>query len=120
MSLGKMVLEALSDDIVFGVLQLFIAILLIIAVLNDLLKRLSSGPVVRRGRKSWNYLNLACGFALLIAVELTSLTDAFQGHKTIIVLFDIATITYLAFFNSWSRNKIVGFFAASETKEERH
>jgi hypothetical protein len=113
------ILAALDDDIMFALLQLAGIVLLLVAMLIDLHTR-GSGIVVRRGKRAWDYLSLAYGFALLIILEIVSLTEAFPHHKTSIALLDIAAVTYLVFFNSWFRNKLLGFLVASETKEEHH
>lgn len=73
---------------------------------------------VKRGEKSWNYFYLAYGILSVIITQIISLSDFGKGCKVFIVFVDLGTLLYLTFFNSWFRNKIIGFIVKSQTKEE--
>ena len=75
-------------------------------------------PSVNRGEKSWNYFYLVYGVLSVIAIPVISLSEFGKGYKVSIALIDLGTLLYLALFNSWFRNKIIGFVVKSQTKEE--
>lgn len=74
---------------------------------------------VARGEKSWNYFYLAYGILSLFVTQIISLSECGKGYKVFITLVDLGTLLYLAFFNSWFRNKIIGLIAVSQTKKEK-
>jgi hypothetical protein len=112
----------LSDVVIFSLLQLYLIAVFIYAIRMEagwFRKRSNLIMTVKRGEKSWDYFNIAYGVALLILVEIIGSTEAFVGYKTAITIIDVVMLTYLAFFNSWFRNKIMEFVVNSQLKEER-
>lgn len=73
---------------------------------------------VKRGQESWNNLYLAYGIILVIINQIIDTSDEFKGYKVAIMLFNSIAILYLCFYNSWFRNKLIGFFIKSKDKEE--
>lgn len=120
--LFNVLLALFSDGVVFLLLQLYLIAIFIYALIKEsrwFRKKSNLSLAVKRGEKSWDYFHLAYGFALLVLVEVIGSTEALVGHKTLIRVFDIVAITYLVFFNSWFRNKTIGFIVASQTKDEQ-
>jgi len=115
-------LALFSDQVVFPLLQLYLVFVFVYAFAKEsrwFRKKSNLSLAVKRGEKSWDYFHVAYGIALLILVEVVGSTEALTGHKTLISVVDIVILTYLAFFNSWFRNKIMGFIVASQKKEEQ-
>lgn len=111
----------LSDPIIFPLLfQLLFFALFLYAVAKERgwLTRRGIALRVKRGEKSWGHFNLAYGIASVLLLQVINMADALQGYKTIISLVDLLILTYLAFFNSWSRNAIIGIISRSQEKWE--
>ena len=51
---------------------------------------------------------------VFVAIALASKVSEY--HRTFFVLFDVACVAYLCFFNMWFRNKLIGWTDAA-TKE---
>lgn len=75
-------------------------------------------PSVKRGDKSWNHFYLAYGILSVIVTQIISISEFGKGYKVLITVVDLALLLYLTFFNSWFRNKTIGFIIVSQSKEE--
>jgi hypothetical protein len=113
----KILQTAISDMVMVFGLHLGLLILVLYSILGSHRMKRDMASV-KRGEKSWNYFYLAYGVLSVIVIQIISLSDFGKGCKVFIVFVDLGTLLYLAFFNSWFRNKIIGFIVKSQTKEE--
>lgn len=81
----------------------------------------SSGvyAAIKRGEQSWNYFVFFYGICAAILLELINTTQTAVGYKTIITIVDMGTLFYLCFYNSFSRNWIIGFISNAKEKIEK-
>ncbi len=117
----------LRDQIVLLVVQLALATLLLTAVLVQAWKAIQRGMQSRRiaqpgtmtatleltvirGDRSINFLYAFYGITTVVYTLIVQVADAAVGHKAAIIAADYLALTYLCFFNSWFRNKLVGFY----------
>lgn len=113
----KILQIAISDMMMIFSLHLVLLILVLYSILGShRMKR--DMATVKRGEKSWSYFYLAYGILSVIVIEIISVSDFAKGYKIFIVFVDLGALLYLTFFNSWFRNKIIGFIVKSQTKEE--
>lgn len=56
----------------------------------------------------------------IFSLPIITLDYNVRAYTLIIFVFNTLTYTYLFFFNSWFRNKIVGYYLKFEAFEERH
>jgi hypothetical protein len=113
----KILQIAISDMVMMFGLHLGLLILVLCSILGSHRMKRDMAPV-KRGEKSWNYFYIAYGILSVIVIQIISVSDFAKGCKVFIVFVDLGTLLYLAFFNSWFRNKIIGFIVKSQTKEE--
>lgn len=107
----------ISDMVMILSLHLGLLIIFLSAILGSYrMKR--DGASTKRGEKSWNYLTLFYGGLYAIVIQVISLSEFGKGYKVFITLMDLGILLYLVFFDSWFRNKIIGFVVKSQTKEE--
>ena len=102
----------LRDDIVLRAEHAVLIALLAIAILGALRRKVRrifghKHLKVARGEKSMTILYIA--YALLtVAVTLTvQVAEAAQGYKVGLIAFDYLSLSYLFFFNSWFRNRLL-------------
>jgi hypothetical protein len=89
-----------------------LAITLVAALLGTLAswlraRRGDAEVTVKRSDRSMTGLYVIYGFAtvsLTMAIQVSTWGD---GHKASLILLDYAILTYLFFFNSWFRNRVV-------------
>lgn len=72
----------------------------------------------KRGEKSWSYFPLAYGILSVVVTQINSISEFAKGYKVLITVADLAILLYLSFFNSWFRNKTIGFINKSKLKDE--
>lgn len=108
---------AISDSVMMFLLHSGLLILVVYAVFGSYRMKQDTASV-KRGEKGWNYLYLAYGVLSVIVIQIISLSDFGKGYKVAIALVDLCTLLYLTFFDSWFRNKIIGFIVKSQNKEE--
>lgn len=112
----------LSDQIIFPLFEVFLLLVFLYAIVKEhrwFMKSTSVVLSVKRGEKTWNYFNLAYGIASVVLMQVINVSEALKGYKTIISLANLLILFYLAFFNSWFRNKIIGIIIKSQEKKER-
>jgi hypothetical protein len=107
----------LSDSIVFAVLHLGLLALVFCAIRGER-KMKRDMASVKRGEESWNHFYLAYGILSVVVTQIISISEFGKGYKVLITVVDLAILLYLAIFNSWFRNKTIGFIVASKNKEE--
>lgn len=113
----------LSDKFVFPLFEAAFLVLFVYAVLRVrgwFVHKTGINATVKRGQESWNLLfNLAFGLASVILIFIIDSTEAMVGYKTLISIVNLAMLLYLALFNGWFRNKIIGIISKSQQMEER-
>jgi len=112
----------ISDKVIFPAFEGLFFSLFLYAVAKEIgwfKKKTRVVPIVKRGEKSWNYFYLAFGIISIILMQVINSSEALKGYKTFISLTNLLMLLYLAFFNSWFRNKIIGIINKSKTKEEQ-
>lgn len=102
----------LRDDIVLRMEHSVLLAVLAVAILGAIRRKIRrvfghKHLKVARGEKSMTILYIA--YALLtVAVTLTvQVADAAQGYKVGLIAFDYLALSYLFFFNSWFRNRLL-------------
>ena len=102
----------LRDDVVLRAEHAVLLVVLSVAILGAIRRKVrrvfgDKHPRVARGEKSMTILYIA--YALLtVAVTLTvQVADSAQGYKVAIIAFDYLALSYLFFFNSWFRNRLL-------------
>ncbi len=70
-------------------------------------RRSGSTLTVRRGDHSMNFLYIMYGTATIVFALSVQVSEAFKGYKVLLVIFNYLALTYLFFFNSWLRNRIL-------------
>ncbi len=100
------------DDVILTVVQLTLAILLFIAMVQALKAKRSGsfGSAVTRGDRSMNFLYVFYGVATVAFILIVQIAEAAKGYKAAIVAADYLALTYLCFFNGWFRNKLIGIY----------
>ena len=63
---------------------------------------------------------MAYGFASVLLSQVINSTEAMKGYKTIISVFNLASLLYLSYWNSWCRNKIIGLVNGRKKRTEDH
>ena len=117
----KFFIFILSDKVIFPVFEISFFLLFFYAFLREksfFINKSRSKLSVKRGKESWNNFYLAFGIASIILIQVINSANTLRNYKTIISIINLIILVYLAFFNSWFRNKIVGFFINSKNKVE--
>ena len=106
-----------GDSFVFIFLHIALILILAYSIFGE--KRMKQDPAsVKRGDKSWNHFYLAYGILSIVITQIISISECGKGYKVLITVIDLSILMYLSFFNSWFRNKTIGFIVASKMKEE--
>lgn len=116
-----LIYKLFSDGYTFWTFEFLFVALLLRAVISDLgWFRIKSGIQIAltRGHESWSYFAFAYGTTAVVMLEIINTTKAAEGYKTILTIADMAILLYLCFYNSWSRNQIVGIVTKSKNKIE--
>jgi hypothetical protein len=102
----------LRDEVVLRMEHAVLVAFLFVAILGAIRRKIRrlfghKHLKVARGDKSMTILYIA--YALLtVAVTLTvQVADTAQGYKVAIIAFDYLVLSYLFFFNSWFRNRLL-------------
>ena len=105
-----------SDAVVLKVTEIILLFVLFLSMFMELViwikkkRRKGGGPLtVKRGDHSMNFLYIMYGTATIVfalSVQVSE-AEAFKDYKVLLVVFNYLTLTYLFFFNSWLRNRIL-------------
>ncbi len=98
----------LSDQVWLWILELFIAIIFLRAVLWDIIACLNSKGIVTRGDKSQGILLSFWAMAVII-IEIILSTDIINNYKILVGLINLFAFLYLFIFSSYFTNKIIGW-----------
>jgi len=74
--------------------------------------------VVTRGEKSIEKFYLTYVVTSLIVIEIISNAKFLGDYKVTFMILNLLILTRLSFFNSWYRNKIIGFSVKTTNKRE--
>ena len=77
--------------------------------------RLTRGAVpatVTRGERSMTVLYVAYAVATVSLSLAVDVAQAAAGYKVAIIAFDYVVLSYLFFFNSWFRNRLLGLLGS--------
>jgi hypothetical protein len=111
MDIYTLIAEWTSDDVLFPLLQIFLALFILFAIFQSWLGRLRAGRepaiTVIRGEVSMSrfygsYVGLS---ALFIAICLS--VDIAQGYRIFWVTIDTILVAYLCLSNDWFRNLLM-------------
>ncbi len=122
-SILAIVRMVLSDRVIFPFFELLFFALFLCAVAKEcrwLPRDREAFARVKRGEISWGYLSLAYGIVSVVLLQVINVAEVLEGHKTIMSLVHLVMLAYLTFFNSWSRNAIIGIISRFKEKWERH
>jgi hypothetical protein len=111
-----------SDKFIFPLFEGAFLFLFVYALLHEkgfLRNQSRSKLSVKRGKESWNNFYLTFGIASIILIQVINSANALRNYKTIISIINLIILVYLTFFNSWFRNKIIGFIINSQNKVEK-
>ncbi len=112
----------INDKIIFPAFEVVFMGLFLFALLREcgwFGKKKEIEAVITRGEESWNKFYLAFGIVSVVLMQVINSVEALKGYKTIISIANLAMLVYLAFFNSWFRNKTIGLITKSQQKKER-
>lgn len=113
----EMVFSIFDDKYFFWVFQLGLIFLTLYAYFNERFNN-NSGRNVKRGGQGQYTLYLIFGTLSVIIIQIVSSSKEAENYRTILTLMDSSITVYLCFFNSWSRNKIVGIYNKFTNKVE--
>jgi len=107
------VVTLVSDRSMLIALHAVLVAFLLIAVFGTVKAkwRQARGSVsgkVARGDRSMTILNVAYGVGTVALTLAVQVADAAHGYKVSIIVFDYIALSYLCFFNSWFRNRLLG------------
>lgn len=115
--------ELASDPWLFPAIQLLLVAFVAVAFVLDWRLRRSMGPglslKVIRYEGSMAKFYAAYGVLTGVFVTIAVAADCAQRHRTFFVLLDVVLISYLCLFNSWFRNKLIGWTNALAELEKR-
>lgn len=105
------------DVVVLPAVNVVLALLVLVAVLQDVRAKRSRGIglQVKRGENSMNFLYIFYGIASVIYALIVQVAEAAQGYKAAIIVADYLGLTYLCFFNGWFRNKVIALYIRIQT-----
>ncbi len=109
----------MSDCYAILAVELILAGLVFISLLQRFRRKKGSTVQVTRGPESRRSFGVAFGFGSVILLQVINSSAAFAGHKVFLSLANLAALFYLCFFNGWFRNKIVGWIGRWEERPER-
>jgi len=99
--------------------ELILAGLVLVSVLQPLRRNKGVDRQVKRGPESRRRFGVAYGFCSVLLLQVINSSAAFKGHKVLLSLGNLAALFYLCFFSGWFRNKIVGWISWWEERPER-
>jgi hypothetical protein len=92
--------------------------LVLVAVIKNAVWQRPGG--IRRGEASWGRFYLVHGLVLLLLFQLIGSAELVSdwNWRPLVSVFDFLVVSYLAFFNGWFRNWLVGLFNRLEERFE--
>ena len=103
-----------SDAFVLKAAEIILLFVLLLSMLMELViwikKKRRKGGVsltVKRGDHSMNFLYIMYGTVTIVFALSVQVSEVFKGYKMLLVVLNYLALTYLFFFNSWLRNRIL-------------
>jgi hypothetical protein len=107
--------QLLDDGFVLAAVHVLLTGMLVVSLFAPLLARrlgqqggLNAKAKVIRGERSMTILYVAYGVGTVALTLAVQVGEVVKGHKVALILFDYAVLSYLFFFNSWFRNRLLG------------
>lgn len=111
----------INDKIIFSLFEVFLVLIFIFSIYRvNMAGKRGITITVKRGQESWQLLYLFYGITSIIMIQIITVARAFENYKVGISLLNLGILLYLTFYNSWFRNKILGYITKSKEQEERH
>ena len=107
----NILLYLLSDCVWLPLLEIFIAIVFIRAIISDIgakLREGGSGAKVTRGQESWGIIFTFWGLSIILIGIIIS-SNLITNYKVITALLNLGIFSYLFLYSVYFKNKIVGF-----------
>ena len=101
-----------SDADVLKAVEIILLFVLFLSMLMELVmwikrRRGSVSLTVIRGDHSMNMLYIMYGTATIVFALIVQVSEAFKGYKVLLIVINYLALTYLFFYNSWLRNRIL-------------
>ena len=101
-----------SDLVVVLLVELLLAALFIRAVVMDIRARSRRSlqgvhADVERGEQSMNWLYVMYGITTVVYALIVQEAEVLKGHHAVLIAANYVAITYLFFFSSWFRNRVL-------------
>ncbi|MCJ7650209.1 MAG: hypothetical protein MUP85_16495 [Candidatus Lokiarchaeota archaeon] len=101
-----------SDANVLKVLEIILFFVFFLSILIELVMRVKRGRgssflTVTRGDHSMNMLYIMYGTVTIVFALIVQVSEAFEGYKVLLIVINYLILTYLFFYNSWLRNRIL-------------
>jgi len=111
-----------SDVEVIVLMEAVLLVVFILSLSMDVIifirkRRGSLSLTIKRGERSMNALYVIYGTATVIYALEVQVSEAFIGNKVFLIAVNYVVLTYLFFFSSWFRNRIL-FPLLSRIKED--
>jgi len=109
----------LKDNKMLPLFEIVIFSLLFIGIYQEI--REKTGKNIKRGEKAQKqFLRTFNIFSSIVILGVINATEAFSEYHVILILSNLAIVFYLSFCNSWSKNKIIGFYSKYLEGWEKH
>ena len=108
-----------QDSVVLLLFEAGLVSLFLRGLFRDFISR-DGWLVVKRGTDSLvkitRFFDLT---APLIIFSIIEISNAYKDYKVILLILNYCMWFYLAHFNSWFRNKVIGFYSKFESHNEK-
>lgn len=109
----------LSDQVIFPIFEATLLFIFVYGLIADYIRK-NSGLAVSRGGKARGIITgVASVLISFVSIQIVNSTGVWKEYRVILILANLFFVTYLCFFNSWFRNKIMGFYVRFENKTEK-
>jgi hypothetical protein len=111
----------MSDRIWFRLLQSFIVVVFLIALIYEIRARIcppNPAPAVQRSEKSWRLIEFFWTIVTIILVEIIISSNVVAGCTVFVGLLNFIMLLLINFISSYFRNKIVGWMSRLHATKE--
>ena len=101
-----------SDADVLKAVEIILLFVFFLSILMELVMWIKRGRgsislTVTRGEHSMNMLFIMYGTVTLVFALIVQVAEAFKDYKALLIVINYLILTYLFFYNSWLRNRIL-------------
>jgi ABC-type transport system involved in Fe-S cluster assembly fused permease/ATPase subunit len=101
-----------SDVVVLKAAEIILLFVFFLSMLMELFiwikkRRGGTSLTVKRGDHGMNFLYMMYGTVTILFALSVQVSEALKGYKVLLIVINYLTLTYLFFFNSWLRNRIL-------------